>query len=285
MGHEAIVYESFDVAGGMLTVGIPEYRLPKAVVKKEIDFIKSLGVEVKTEAKVASVEDLDHDAVFIGVGAHMPKRLDIGGIELSGVEYGTSFLEAANLGERPRVGKRVAVVGGGNVAIDAARTALRLGADEVRVIYRRSQKEMPAYAEDVEAAVEEGVRMRYLTAPTRIVGENGRATTLECIKMELGECDESGRCKPAPIKDSEFTIKVDTVIPSISQVPDLSCVPEGRLVISKKMTLTADPGTGSTKEKGIFAGGDCVTGPASVVEAIAAGKKAAHSIDDYLKEV
>jgi glutamate synthase (NADPH/NADH) small chain len=285
MGHKAVVYESFEVAGGMLSVGIPEYRLPKAVVKKEIDFIKSLGVEIRTGAKVASIEDLDHDAVFIGVGAHVPMEFDIEGIELSGVEYGTSFLEAANLGERPRVGKRVAVIGGGNVAIDAARTAVRLGAAEVMVIYRRSQKEMPAYDEDVEAAEEEGVRMRYLTAPTRILGENGRATALECIRMELGECDESGRCRPIPIEGSEFTIEVDTVIPSISQVPDLSCVPGARLVISRRKTLVADLDTGSTKEKGIFAGGDCVTGPATVVEAIAAGKRAANSIDDYLKEV
>lgn len=285
LGHRAVVYESFDVAGGMLAVGIPEYRLPNAVVKREVDVIKSLGAEIRTGVKVPSLKELDHDAIFIGVGAHVPMGLDIKGMELSGVKYGTPFLEAVNLGERPDVRKKVAVIGGGNVAIDAARTAVRLGADEVTVIYRRSQNEMPAYAEDLEEAEEEGVQMKYLTAPTRILGENGRVKALECMRMELGECDESGRCRPIPIKGSEFTIEVDTVIPAVSQVPDLSCVPEGRPGISRKKTLAADPGTGSTKEKGIFAGGDCVTGPATVVSAIAAGKGAALSIHEYLKEV
>lgn len=285
LGHRAVVYESFEVPGGMLAVGIPEHRLPKAVVKREVDFIKSLGVEVRTGAKVTSLEELDHDAVFIGVGAHVPIGLNIEGMELLGVEYGIPFLEAANLGRRPEVGERVAVIGGGNVAIDAARAALRLGADDVIVVYRRSLREMPAYREEVEAAEEEGVRMYYLTAPLRVLGENGRVKALECMRMELGECDASGRCRPIPIKGSEFTIKVDTVILAISQVPDLSWVPEGKLEISKKKTLAADPRTGSTKQKGVFAGGDCVTGPATVVEAIAAGKRAARAIHEYLEEV
>jgi glutamate synthase (NADPH/NADH) small chain len=285
MGHKAVVHESFEVPGGMLAVGIPEYRLPKAVVKREIDFIESLGVEIRTGGKVASLKDLEHDAVFIGVGTHVPVELELEGIELSGVVYGMSFLESANVGKRPKVGKRVAVVGGGNVAIDAARTALRLGAREIMIIYRRSQKEMPAYAEDVEDAQEEGVQVQYLTAPLRILGEDRKVTAMECIRMELGERDESGRCRPVPIKGSEFTIKVDTVISAISQVPDLSWVPEDKLEISRKKTLVADPRTGGTKEKGVFAGGDCVTGPATVVEAIAAGKRAAHSIHEYLKEV
>lgn len=285
LGHKAVVYESFEVAGGMLAVGIPEYRLPKSVVKREVDFIKSLGVEVRTGAKVSSLEELDHDAVFIGVGAHVPIGLNIEGMELSGVEYGPLFLEAVNLGKRPDIGERVAVVGGGNVAIDTARTALRLGAEEVIVVYRRSQKEMPAYKEEVKAAEEEGVQMYYLTAPLRILGKNGRVKALECIQTQLGECDASGRCRPVPIKGSEFTIKVDTVIPAISQVPDLSWVPEGKLEISKKKTLAADPKTGSTKQKRVFAGGDCVTGPATVADAIAAGKRAARSIHEYLEEV
>ncbi len=281
LGHKAVVYESFEVAGGMLAVGIPEYRLPKAIVKKEGDFIESLGVEVRTNTKVTSLEELDHDAVFIGVGAHVPIRLDIEGMELSGVEYGTPFLEAANLGMKSKVGGKVAVIGGGNVAVDAARTALRLGAGEVTVIYRRSSKEMPAYREEIETAENEGVRMRYLTAPVRILGENGRVTAIECVRMKLEEQDASGRCRPIPLKGSEFTIDVDTVIPAISQVPDLSWLPMST-EISKKKTLAADPKTGSTKELGIFAGGDCVTGPATVVDAIAAGKRAASAIHEYL---
>ncbi len=281
LGHKVVVYESFKVAGGMLAVGIPEYRLPKAIVKKEVDFIESLGVEVMTNTKVTSLEELDHDAVFIGVGAHVPIRLDIEGLELSGVEYGISFLEAANLGMKSKVGGKVAVIGGGNVAVDAARTALRLGAEEVTVIYRRSSREMSAYEEEVEAAEQEGVRMRYLTAPVRLLGENGRVKAIECVRMRLEEQDASGRCRPSPIKGSEFTIDVDTVIPAISQMPDLSWLPRGT-EISEKKTLAADPKTGSTKEIGIFAGGDCVTGPATVVDAIAAGKRAASAIHEYL---
>ncbi len=281
LGHKAVVYESFKVAGGMLAVGIPEYRLPKAIVKKEVYFIESLGVEVMTNTKVTSLEELDHDAVFIGVGAHVPIRLDIEGLELSGVEYGISFLEAANLGMKSKVCGKVAVIGGGNVAVDAARTALRLGAGEVTVVYRRSSREMSAYEGEVEAAEQEGVRMRYLTAPVRLLGESGRVKAIECVRMRLEEQDASGRCRPTPIKGSEFTIGVDIVIPAISQMPDLSWLPRGT-EISEKKTLAADPKTGSTKEKGIFAGGDCVTGPATVVGAIAAGKRAASAIHEYL---
>ncbi len=280
-GHSPVVYESFKTPGGMLTLGIPEYRLPRAVVKKEIEFIKSLGVKIKTGVKVGSLDELNHDAIFIGVGAHLPMQLNLEGMELSGIEYGISFLKSVNQNKKPKIGKKIAVIGGGSVAIDASRTALRLGGEEVVVLYRRSSGEMPAYKEEIEAAEEEGIQIHYLTSPVRVLGENGKVKALECIRNELGECDSRGRCRPVPLKGSEFTIDVDTVIPAISQIPDLSWVPEGKLEITKNRTLSADQNTASTKMKGIFAGGDCVSGPATVVDAIAAGKRAASSIDRY----
>ncbi|MEE8401347.1 MAG: NAD(P)-dependent oxidoreductase [Candidatus Hydrothermarchaeaceae archaeon] len=280
-GYSPVVYESFKTAGGMLTLGIPEYRLPRAVVKKEIEFIKSLGVKIKTGVKVGSLDELNHDAIFIGVGAHLPMQLNLEGMELSGIEYGISFLKSVNQNKKPKIGKKIAVIGGGSVAIDASRTALRLGGEEVVVLYRRSSGEMPAYKEEIEAAEEEGIQIHYLTSPVRVLGENGKVKALECIRNELGECDSRGRCRPVPLKGSEFTIDVDTVIPAISQIPDLSWVPEGKLEITKNRTLSADQNTASTKMKGIFAGGDCVSGPATVVDAIAAGKRAASSIDRY----
>jgi glutamate synthase (NADPH/NADH) small chain len=281
-GHRAVVYESFEVPGGMLAVGIPEYRLPRAVVKREVDFIRGMGVEIRTGEKVTSLEDLDHDAVFIGVGAHIPVRLNIKGTGLFGVDYGTPFLKGVNLGKRAALGKRVAVIGGGNVAIDSARTARRLGAEEVMVLYRRSAREMPAFREEVEAAEEDGVRIEYLTAPVRVLGDGVSVKALECIRMELGECDGSGRCRPVPVEGSEFVIPVDRVIPAISQYPDVEWL-AGDIGISRRRTIKVDPETGHTEKEGVFAGGDCVTGPATVVDAIAAGKRAALAINEYLR--
>jgi glutamate synthase (NADPH/NADH) small chain len=284
MGHEAVVREQDGVPGGMPAVAIPHFRLPKSIVEGEIEFIKSMGVEVETSAYVRSLDELDCNAVFIGIGAHSPRELNIDGAGLEGAVYGTMFLNAVNKGERPDTGRRVTVIGGGDVAIDAARTALRVGAEEVTIVYRRSEKEMPAYDEDVEEAKGEGVKILYLASPTRIIGEGGKVKAIECIKNELGECDESGRCRPEPITGSEFSIEADYVIIAIGQGPRLGFISDGKIDITKRNTIATDPETTKTNEKGIFAGGDCVTGPASVVEAIAAGKKAAHAIDDYLKE-
>jgi len=284
MGHKVVVYESFPVAGGMLAVGIPEYRLPRSVVEAEVDFIRGLGVDIRTGVKVTSLDDLDHDAIFIGVGAHLPVRLNIEGAGLFGVDYGTPFLEGVNLGKRPVLGRRGAVIGGGNVAVDAARTAKRLGAREVMVIYRRSEKEMPAYREEVEAAEEEGIEFHFLTAPVRILGQDGHVKALECIRMELGECDESGRCRPVPLEGSEFTIPVDNVIPAISQYPEVSWLAGKEIEITGRKTIGVDRETGRTAKEGVFAGGDCATGPATVAHAIAAGKRAALGINEYLSK-
>ncbi|NOZ77055.1 MAG: NAD(P)-dependent oxidoreductase [Euryarchaeota archaeon] len=283
-GHRVTIYEEMEVPGGMLAVGIPEFRLPKALVQEEIDFIKGLGVEIRTGTRVGSIDELDHDAVFIGVGAHVPVRLDLGGSDLDGVHYGIAFLEAVNQGMRPRLGRRVAVIGGGNAAIDAARTALRVGAREVTVLYRRSEKEMPAYREEVEAAEREGVRFRYLTSPVCVLGEGGSVEALECIRMELGEPDASGRRRPVAVEGSEFTIPVDSVILAIGQYPDVSWVEKEGVRLTRRRTIRASRGSCQTSREGVFAGGDCVTGPGIVAGAIGAGRRAAMAMDRYLRE-
>ena len=286
-GYGVTVYEALPVAGGMLAVGIPAYRLPKDVLQKEIDYIKALGVEIKLNTPIGrdgapSLEDLrqSYDAVFLAVGAHRSRKLNIPGEALPGVIHSTDFLRALNLGQEVELGKRVAVIGGGNAAVDAARSAIRLGS-EVTIVYRRSRVEMPAIPAEVDAAAEEGVKLHFLAAPVRILSEDGRVTAMECIRMELGEPDESGRRRPVPIPGSEFTIEVDTVIVSIGQKPDLSPLAEAEA--TPWGTLTADPDTMATPLEGLFAGGDAVTGPAPAVEAVAAGQRAAESIHRYLR--
>jgi glutamate synthase (NADPH/NADH) small chain len=283
-GHDVVVREHDEVPGGMPAVAIPHFRLPKSIVEGEIEFIKSMGVEIETGAYVRSLDELDCDAVFIAVGAHSPRELNIDGVGLNGAVYGTLFLKSVNKGERPDIGKKVVVIGGGDVAIDAARMALRMGAEDVMIIYRRSEKEMPAYDEDLKEAEEEGVKIQYLATPVKIIGEGGKVKAVEFIKNELGECDESGRCRPEPIVGSEFTVEADNVLLAIGQGPHLGFIEGEKVLITERNTVAADTQSMETNEKGIFAGGDCVTGPASVVEAIAAGKRAAIAIDDYLKE-
>ncbi len=285
IGHETYVRECNENTGGMPAVAIPEFRLPKSVVEGEMNFIKSMGVEVEGGAYVAGLDELKCDAVFIAIGAHNPRKLEIVGADFEGVEFGTIFLKHAKRGDPPEVGRKVAVIGGGDVAIDAARMALRMGAEDVTIIYRRSRDEMPAYDEDIKEAEDEGVKIQYLASPTMIIGEGRKVKAVECIKNELGGCDESGRCTPVPIEGSQFTIDADYVIIAIGQGPRLGFISDGKIDITKRNTIAADPETAKTNEKGIFAGGDCVTGPASVVEAIAAGKRAAIAIDDYLKEI
>jgi heterodisulfide reductase subunit A-like polyferredoxin len=288
-GYTVTVFEAQPVAGGWLAIGIPEYRLPKDILNAEIKTIEDLGVDIKLNTKVGvdvAFDDIrkDYDAVFLGVGTHISSKLDIPGEDLDGVVHGIDFLKRVNLGEKVFLGNRVAVIGGGNVAMDAVRTALRTGSQEAFILYRRTRAEMPAANEEIEEALAEGIKMEFLAAPVRVIGDNGKVTGLECIRMELGEPDASGRRRPVPIEGSEFTLDVEAVIPAIGQAADLSFIPEGSDVsINKWNTFDVDPVTFATNVEGIFAGGDDVTGPATAVEAINAGKEAAKSIDRYLK--
>lgn len=286
-GHNVTVFEALPEAGGMLRVGIPEYRLPKEILKKEVAYIQKLGVDIKTGVQVGkdvTLEEIrrDYDALFLGVGAHGGMRLGVEGEDLPGVLEGVEFLRAVNLGEKTKLGKKVAVVGGGNTAIDCARTAKRLGAGEVSIIYRRSRAEMPASAEEVAAAEDEGTKIEFLTTPSRFLSQNGKLSKMECIRMELGKPDASGRPRPIPVEGSEFTTSVDTVIAALGQAPETDFVKELGISVSKRGTIEIDPKTGATNIEGVFAGGDVVTGPAFVIDAIAAGHKAARSIDRYL---
>jgi heterodisulfide reductase subunit A-like polyferredoxin len=288
-GYQVTVFEALPVAGGWLSVGIPEYRLPKDIVNAEIKIIEDLGVEIRLNTKVGtdiSFDDIknDYDAVFLGVGTHLSSKLNVPGEELEGVVHGIDFLKRVNLGEKVFLGNRVAVVGGGNVAMDAVRTALRTGSKEAFILYRRTRAEMPASPEEIEEALQEGIKMEFLAAPVKVVGSNGKVTGIECIRMELGEPDESGRRRPVPIKGSEFTLDVDAIIPAIGQKADFSFVPEGSdISVNKWNTFDVDDVTFATSSEGVFAGGDDVTGPATAVEAINAGKEAAKSIDRYLR--
>ena len=289
MGYRVTVFEKMPVAGGLMYTGILDYRLPKKVLQFEIDLIKRL-VDIRTNTCVGkdiTIPDLlkqGYKAIFIAVGMHGNIKLDVPGEDLEGVLYGTSFIQDVNLGKGVQLGKRVAVIGGGNVAIDSARAALRLGAKDVYVIYRRSKDEMPAKTEEIEHAREEGVKFMFLTNPKRILcGEKGCVGKLECIKMQLGEPDESGRRRPIPVQESEFMVDVDTVIVAIGQTIDPSFAEGSPLKVQAGKPLSADPDTLATDVPGIFAGGDVVTGPESVVEAMAAGRKAAIQIGHYLK--
>jgi NADPH-dependent glutamate synthase beta subunit-like oxidoreductase len=272
-------------------VGIPEYRLPKAVLQKEIDNITARGVEIKLNAPVGkdglTIESLrkqGYQAILLAIGAHTSMKLDIPGEDLEGVYHGVSFLRDVALGKEVRAGNKVAIVGGGNVAIDAARTALRLGVKEVFIVYRRSRQEMPADSEEIEDAVVENINIHYLAAPVRVMGEGGRVVGMECIKMELGEPDASGRRRPVPIKGSEFVLDVDMIIPAIGQRPGIDLLNgEKKIQTTKGNTFDVDPATNATNVSGIFACGDAVSGPATVVEAIGDGAKAAIAIDRYLR--
>lgn len=287
LGYGVTVFEALSVAGGMLSVGIPAYRLPRDIIKAEIDAIADLGVEIRTNTRVEDVDGLFRDeykAVFIAIGAHKGLKLNIPGEDdFEGLIDCITFLKRVNLGNRSKPGKKVVVIGGGNSAIDSARTALRLGADEVYIVYRRSRKEMPADELEINEAELEGVKIHYLAAPVRILGKNKRVIGMVCTKMRLGEPDASGRRRPIPIEGSEFVIDADVIIPAISQRPDLSFLPKKHgLKISKWGSFEVDPNTLATNKAGIFAGGDAVTGPKTVIDAIAAGHKAATSIDRYL---
>ncbi|MBW1797446.1 MAG: FAD-dependent oxidoreductase, partial [Deltaproteobacteria bacterium] len=290
-GYPVTIFEELPVAGGMLRVGIPEYRLPRDVIKDEIDAIERLGVEIQTGVRVGrdvSIEDLKeqgYKSFFLGVGAHKGLKLRIPGEDdFEGFVDATAFLRKVNLGERKAPGKKICVIGGGNSAIDAARTCLRLGAEEVHIVYRRQREQMPANPVEIDASIEEGIHLDYLTSPLRILGEGGRVVGMECIRNELGEPDKSGRRRPVPVEGSGFVIDCDIIIPAISQEPDLTFLSDDyNFAISRWNSFEVDEKTLATNIPGFFSGGDSVTGPATVVQAIAAGHRAAVSMDCYLR--
>lgn len=282
-GYRVVIYESEHEPGGMLRYGIPHYRLPKNILNKEIGDIKSQGVDIRVDSKiggnVAWTELEKYDAVFVAVGATSSRKMEVDGEDLQGVYSGVEFLYELNNGRKPKVGNRVVVIGGGNTAIDAARSVLRLG-KKVTVLYRRTRSEMPAVPEEIEEAEKEGVKFEFLVAPEELTGNRGKVSKIELIRMKLGEPDESGRRKPVPLRNSNFTLPVDTVISAIGEAPDLSFLPYSFL--KKGVRIFVDENY-STGVPGIFAGGDSATNPnGTVVNAIRAGKEAAISIDEFL---
>ena len=299
LGHRVVIFEALHVAGGVLVYGIPEFRLPKDIVQAEVEYVKSLGVELVLNwvvGKTISVDELINDgfqAIFLGTGAGLPMFLNIPGENLSGIYSANEFLTRTNLMKAylfpdhltpVNVGERVVVIGGGNVAMDSARCALRLGAYEVRVVYRRSQAEMPARREEAENAEEEGVIFQFLTNPVRFLADDqAQVKAMECVEMELGEPDASGRPRPIPKRNSEFLIETDTVIIALGTTPNplIPATTEG-LETTRKGTVVADKETGLTTRPAVWAGGDLTTGAATVISAMGAAKRAAASIHDYL---
>jgi heterodisulfide reductase subunit A len=286
-GYPVTVFEAAAKAGGMLRYGIPEYRLPKNILDGEIEYVQELGVEIKTNTPVTNLEELKkqaYKAVFLANGAWVSQKMSIPGEDAKGVLHAIDFLKEVIEGKKIELGNRVAVVGGGNAAIDAARTSVRLGAKEVSVIYRRSRAEMPAIPSEIDEMEQEGVKIRYLTTPTEAIARDGKLARIKCIKMELGEPDASGRRRPVPVKGSEFELDIDTMILATGQAVDKSRLP-GKIAYSGYGTVKVDPITLETGIKGVFAGGDVVSGPATVIEAVTAGKEAAISIDRYLRSI
>ena len=299
LGHEVVMFESLHLAGGVLMYGIPEFRLPKEIVQAEVTYIKKLGVDVKTNYTIGRIYTIDElfadgfDTIFVGSGAGLPSFMRIPGENLGGVYSANEFLIRVNLMkgylfpeyDTPiRIGKKVAVIGGGNVAMDSARCSLRLGADEVYIVYRRSKEELPAREEEVENAEEEGIIFRLLNNPVKFIGdETGWVKGMECIKMKLGEPDASGRRRPVPIEGSEFIMDVDTVIIAIGQSPNplIQRTTEG-LEATKWGTIVTQEETGATTKDGVYAGGDVVSGAATVISAMGAGKTAAKNMHEYI---
>jgi glutamate synthase (NADPH) small chain len=299
LGHEVTIFEALHKAGGVLVYGIPEFRLPKAIVAAEVDYLQKLGVKIETSSVIGKVSTVDelfeegYDAVYLGTGAGLPTFMNIPGENLNGVYSANEYLTRSNLMkaykfpeyDTPIVkGKNVAVVGGGNVAMDSVRTAMRLGADHVYLIYRRSRAEMPARIEEIHHAEEEGIELHLLTNPIRYIGnDKGWVVGVECLKMELGEPDESGRRRPVPMKGSEFVIDIDTAVVAIGAGanPLVQSTTPG-LKTNKWNYIEADEETGQTSREGVFAGGDIVTGAATVILAMGAGRKAARAIHQYL---
>jgi glutamate synthase (NADPH/NADH) small chain len=299
LGYKVTIFEALHVGGGVLMYGIPEFRLPKEIVQGEVEFVKSLGVELVLDAVIGKIDTVDellsdgYNAVFLGTGAGLPMFLNVPGENLCGIYSANEWLTRTNLMkaylfpnyDTPlRIGKRVAVIGGGNVAMDGARCALRLGAEEVYIVYRRSEAELPARHEEVENAMEEGIIFKFLTNPTRFLDDGkGWVSGMECIEMELGEPDASGRRRPIPKKGSEFVMKVDTVVVALGTTPNplIASTTEG-LKTTNHGTVVADEATGKTVKDKVWAGGDIVTGSATVISAMGAGKRAAADIHKFL---
>lgn len=308
-GYQVTVFEALHTAGGVLVYGIPEFRLPKSIVQKEVDHLIAMGVTMETNMVIGKTLTIDElfemgfEAVFVGSGAGLPNFMNIPGESLKGVYSANEFLTRSNLMKAYQddpvtpimKGGKVAVVGGGNVAMDAARTALRLGAEKVYIVYRRSLEELPARKEEVEHAMEEGIEFKLLNNPIEVLGyqnpddrrdpKNGFVTGLKCIKMELGEPDEKGRRRPVPIADSEFELEVNTVIMAIGTSPNplIKSTTKG-LEVNPRGGIIVEEQTGATTKKGVYAGGDAVTGAATVISAMGAGKVAAKAIDEYLRQ-
>ena len=289
-GYKVTVFEELPYAGGMMRYAIPEYRLPRDVIEEEVKDIEALGVEIKTGCRVGkdiSFDSLrkDYDIVVLAVGAHKSWKLGVEGEDLKGVWGATEFLREVNLGKDVKIGPRVAIVGGGNSAIDAARTAVRLGAKDVTILYRRERKDMPAWEHEIVAAEHEGVKIEYLVAPVKLIGKNGKLGGVVCQRMKLGEFDRSGRRKPVPIEGSEYTLSVDTIIPAISQSADTSFIPEGSDVKKDKWggVEVLSRSKNRTTADGVFIIGDAATGPATVVEAIAMGHNVAADVDASIR--
>lgn len=307
-GYDVTVFEALHVAGGVLVYGIPEFRLPKSIVAKEVDNLKKMGVKFETNMVIGRtltidelIESFGFEAVFVGSGAGLPNFMGIPGESLKGVYSANEYLTRSNLMKAYRddsgtpimKGGTVAVVGGGNVAMDAARTALRLGAEKVYIVYRRSMEELPARKEEVEHAIEEGIEFLILTSPTEITGykneadprdpKNGFVTGMKCIRMELGEPDERGRRRPVPVNNSEYNLEVDTVVMSIGTSPNpLIKNTTAGLEVNSRGCIIVEEATGATTKDGVYAGGDAVTGAATVISAMGAGKAAAKAIDEKL---
>jgi glutamate synthase (NADPH/NADH) small chain len=282
-GHAVTVFEAHELEGGMLWAGIPSYRLPREAIKQDVQRVLDLGVELRLGSPISSEDQLlqlrdEYDAVFIGIGAHQPRWMGIEGEDLDGVVHVVDFLRRVNRGDKVEVGEKTAVIGGGSSAMDAVRTARRLGADAF-IVYRRAREQMPADEAEIEEAQEEGIIFNFLTNPTRVLGEDGRMTGLECLRMELGEPDESGRRSPVPVEGSEFVIEADMMIQAISQQPDVSWLAkDSRFKTTRWHTFEVDADTNETSVEGVFAAGDDVSGPATIVEAVADARKAAQGI-------
>ena len=292
-GYRVEIFEALDEPGGMAAVGIPDYRLPREVLRSEVDVLAKMGGQIHYNQRlgqdftIQSLKDQGFQAIFLAIGAQHGSSMRCEGEELNPVGYfpGVDFLRCINRNEPVDAGRRVVVVGGGNVAMDCARSALRLGVDEVHLVYRRGREEMPADKVEVHDAEEEGVQYHFQCNPTRLLIEDNHLVGVECVRMELGAPDASGRRRPIAVEGSEFVIPCDTVIAAIGQKVDLSCLAEeNKPEISKWGTIAADPDTLATNQEGVFAGGDCVSGPATLIEAMAAGFRVSHSIDQYIRE-
>jgi len=289
-GYKVTVYDAAPVAGGWMALGIPEYRLPRDVLNEEIDNIRRAGVNIVLNTALGKdftldelFDEMGYEAVILAIGAHSSRRLGVPGEDLEGVMHGTRLLKSVALGKPPKIeGKRLAVIGGGNSAVDAARTALRLGASEVTLVYRRTRADMPAQDLEVQEAEEEGVRLQFLTTPTAVLGDT-KVTHLELRPQELGQFDRSGRRRPMPIEGAGYVIDVDIVIPAIGQMPDLSCLNGDMPEVNRNYTFKVGRKL-ETSRPGVFAAGDAVLGPATVIEAVAQGNKVALAVDEYLRD-